>query len=335
MYYNGGLRKIVKLITNNDNWQDVIRKVLATYGIGAVLFIIRRRRREKRHLYPWFRNTTALSILHLYPLLQNNKLLGSNRQFAWYIIIASALKASTRVPNWLPSYLTVEAIFDYLVSQPSLQRFLQGLEKSGLVRTRQLLFCGIVPLLYMGPYGKKWIFNQNSLVRDFSVFYLIWNLMSIYRYCKSLVRHRRKSNTPSPALIAPNDEWPLVSTSLKPLMNRLTELQELTIPNKHTLFETLMDSALVKNVTPCLRWAIWRKFCVRVLSQVKLGHTRIMKSLVLMLGFLVVDHNRQMDISPLLLKYLVCQLDETFEKTNNFKKWLTFASSNLALYTTH
>lgn len=121
-----------------------------------------------------------------------------------------------------------------------------------------------------------------------------------------------------------------------PLMDKLIELQELTASNKPTFFENLMDSAIMKNVIPCLKWALWRKFCIRVLSQVKLGRTHIMKSLILMFGFLVLDHNCRMDISPQLLKYLArCQLKEYLEKRNVLKKWLTFASSNVVLYTAH
>ncbi|GAV53292.1 hypothetical protein ZYGR_0AI05760 [Zygosaccharomyces rouxii] len=333
---SGELCRIVRLIVNaNGSWQSVIKKIVATYGAVAVLFLIRVRRRRSQHVVTWLSNATALSTLHLYPLLRDNKLLGSNRQLAWCVVLTAALKNATRIPDWLPSYLTVEAVSDYVMSRPSLRKLLQNLEEARLVRIRQLTLCVLVPLLYLKPFGKKW-FGKRSLVRDFALFYGVWNLVSIYRYCKNLIRHKRRSNTPELKLVAPREEWPSVSTSLMPLMDKLTELQELTVSNKHTLFETLMNSALVKNVVPCLKWALWRQFCIRVLSQVKLGRTHMMKSLMLMFGFLVLDHNRQMDISPRLLKYLArCQLKEYLEKRNDFKKWLTFASSNIALYTTH
>ncbi|CAR27299.1 ZYRO0C13640p [Zygosaccharomyces rouxii] len=336
MSASDGLGRIFRLIAaSNGNWQSVIKKIVVTYGVVAVLFLLRVRRRRYQHLFSWLRNATALSTLHLYPLLRDKKLLGSNRQLAWCIVSAAAVKYATRVPAWLPSYLTIEVISDYVMSRPSLLRLLQGLEEARLIRIRQLTLCVLVPLLYLRPNGKKW-FGKSSLVRDFALFYGVWNLTSIYRYCKNLIRRKRKSSAPTLKLVAPKDEWPLVSTSLKPLMDKLTELQELTVSNKHTLFETLMDSALVKNVVPCLKWSLWRQFCIRVLSQVKLGRTQIMKSLMLMFGFLVLDHNRKMDISPQLLKYLVrCQLKEYLEKGNDFKKWLTFASLNVALYTTH
>lgn len=333
---SGELQRIVRLVvTSNDNWQIAAKKVLATYGVVAVLFLIRARRQRSQYLLPWLRNATAMSTLHLYPLFHDNKFLGSNRQLAWYVVSAIGIKCASKIPDWLPSYLTVEVISDYMMSRPLLRKLLQNLEEARLIRVRQLTLCVLFPLLYLKPFGKKW-FGKSSLARDFALFYGVWNLVSIYQYCKNLIRSRRKPSTPTVRQIVPKDEWPLVSTSLIPLMDKLTELQELTVSNKHTLFEILMDSVLVKNLVPCLKWAVWRQFCIHVLSQTKLGRTRIMKSLILMLGFLVLDHNHQMDIPPQLLKYLArCQLKEYLEKRNDFKKWLTFASLNVALYTTH
>lgn len=304
---------------------------MATYGLAAVMFLVRIRRRNQ--LNKWIGNTSAVAALFLYPFLEKaaSQYVVRSRHCAYSFTVVTSLLVARNIPAWLSSYLAVESVSDYLQTRGPFQKLLRGLDESRLLRLRQIIFCLLIPTIKASP----WL-RQTSLVYDFALFYAVWSLLSLYQRAKGCIRRKKPRQPPTCTKAWQQDEWPLVSTSFKPLIDKLAELQELATSNRQTFTETLMNSALAHNVIPSIKWALWRQFCVRVLSQAKLGRTHLMKSLVLMLGFLTLDQNRHMDVSPRILRHLLRAYLKTYvvPLSDHLQMLLILASSNLALHNT-
>lgn len=325
---SSGLGRLLKLITTENG---VCRRILTTYAVSAVMFLVRIRRRGQ--VKKWVNNTGAVAVLFLYPLVLRilSRLGLPSRYCACSITVISSLALAKSIPSWLPSYMMVESVSDYMLSLNALRQLFGGLEESRLLRLRQMIFCLLVPTIRTSPWLRR-----GTFIRDFILFYCLWCLLSLYQGAKCYIKGKRPTTPQACAKPPQFEESRLLSTSFKPLVDKLAELQELTTCNRQTFAEILMNSALVHNIIPSFKWALWKRFCRSVLSQSNLGRTHLMKSLVLMLGFQVLDQNRQMDISPRVLRYMVRVNLKEFLKplSNRPQMMLILAFSNLALYNT-
>ncbi|AQZ16515.1 YGR168C [Zygosaccharomyces parabailii] len=325
---SSGLGRLLKLITTGNG---VCRRILTTYAVSALMFLLRIRRRGQ--LKKWVNNTGAVAVLFLYPLVERilSRCGLRSSYCACSITVISSLALAKSIPSWLPSYMMVESVSDYMLSQTALRQLLGGLEKSRLLRLRQMIFCLLIPTIRTSPWLRR-----GTFIRDFILFYCLWCFLSLYEGTKCYIKGNRPITPQACAKPPQLEESRLLSTSFKPLMDKLAELQELTTCNRYTFTEILMNSALVQSIIPSFKWALCKRFCGSVLSQSNLGRTRLMKSLVLMLGFQVLDQSRQMDISPSVLRYMVRVNFKEFLKplSNTMQMMLILASSNLALYNT-
>lgn len=364
------LDRAVKFVTAHNEGQGniapldarlLLKRVISIYGLSGLLFLFKFKRILSSdinfvELRKLLRNSSALAVASsLYPALQRfiNQDCAEKRNILWGTTMIISLIVSSGVPAWLTSYVTVESVSSYLLSLRSIRRLNEGMDDSTSATSRQAILCIIVPLLYSRTDTKKQLsgagkilFGKRSLMRDFVLFYSIWNFLSLYNFLKNSLLKRRKNKN---SLVVSNkkrvvDEWPLLSTNLKPLMDKLGEIHELTLQSSYSVFEKLMNSPIVGNVIPSLKWALWRQLCYKSLLHVPQNHQRyfvntsLMKSITLMLGFFVLDGNKcSMNVRPGVLRYLIrCILTTHLKQLDdNARKSLLFATSHLAFYNYH
>lgn len=330
----------------------LITRIISIYGISTLLFLVRLRRlrtSEQRvsEICKFSRNSSAMAIVSTsVPVLRRLTNL-ENSQILWSTSIGASLWTTTELPSRLASYVAVESVSETIISMKSVKETIVHMAPSSLVISKQFLLSLIVPLFYTRfKMSKKtsgatrFLFGKRSLVQDFVLFYCIWNFLSVYNSFKRflLEKRRNKGYYPQSNSSRQVDDWPMISGNLKPLMDKLGEIHEITLHDSYSLFEKLMNSAAIKNVVPCFRWAVWRQLCVKTLHHSPpkyFVNTNLMKSITLMLGFFVLDgNNSSMDVRPGVLRYLIrCILNTYLQDTSlNVQKTITFLFSHLALY---
>lgn len=332
----------------------LLTRLISIYGISTVLFLVRIRRlgtftNRFAEMRKFLKNAGALAILSTsIPALRGLTGVRDPRVF-WSGTIGAALWTATDLPSFLTSFVTVESISESILSMSGIKEALAHMEGSSLVIGRQMLLSLVVPLFYnrvkttkSNSGAARFLFGKRTLVQDFMLFYSIWNFLSIYNYLKRFLLEKRRSKGYGPQSGSSRlvDDWPMISGNLKPLMDKLGEIHEITLHSSYSLFEKLMNSAAMKNVVPCFRWALWRQLCVKALHHSppegykNTVNTSLMKSITLMLGFFVLDgSNNSMNVRPGTLQYLLrCVLNTYLEGTSlNVRKLITFLFSHLAL----
>lgn len=330
----------------------LLKRILSLYGVSAVVLLIKLRKPMSRsqralQLQEFFRNSSGLAMAStLIPLIR--LLVGlQNDVVPWSVAVGSALAISTDLPSWLSSYVAVESISDAAMSTEVVKGILASMSDSSLTMGRQVLFCLLIPLFHLrvdkqSSRAARFLLSRRSLGRDFVLFYSTWNFLSVYVSLKSLLIDTRpeKSYKSQQYSSRQVDEWPMISSNLKPLMDKLGEIHEITLHDSYSLFEKIMNSALINNVMPCLKWALWRQLCVRTIThRPPTRHdcvvgTSLMKSIILMLGFFVLDGNdNRMNVRPGVLRYLVRSTLTAYLKNTslNVQRLVTFLGSHLAL----
>ncbi|QLQ81121.1 hypothetical protein HG537_0E04760 [Torulaspora globosa] len=329
----------------------VVTRLLSVYGTSIVLFLIKLRRlavnRRKAELWNLVRNSSGLAmVLTLVPVVRVVSGV-ENVVLAWSVAVGSALATVTNLPSWLSSYVVVESISDALLSMRTVKRVLANLGTSTLVVGRQALLCLLMPFFYSrankrSSAAARFLFQKRSLGRDFVLFYCIWNFLSVYNSLKSFLTDSRREKVYRSQQFSSRqvDEWPMISSNLKPLMDKLIEIHEITLQDTYSLFEKIMNSPIIKNIIPCLKWALWRQLCVRTMTHTPptrrshVAGASFMKSITLMLGFFVLDGNdNKMNVRPGVLRYLIRCILTTYLGTPSLKtqRLITFLSSHLAL----
>lgn len=353
----GSLARVVSVLVAKDvNGRRGLARLLVTrlisvYGVSTVLFLIKLRRLtssgRRMELWKHLRNSSGLAMaLTLVPVIRVAAGV-EDVVLPWSVAVGGALATVTNLPSWLSSYVAVESVSDALLSTRTVRRVLSNMGTSSLVVGRQALLCLIVPFFYsradkQSSAAARFLFQKRSLGRDFILFYCIWNFLSVYHFLKSFLtdsRHERvyRSQQYSSRHV---DEWPMISGNLKPLMDKLSEIHEITLQDTYSLFEKIMNSPMIKNVMPCFKWALWRQLCVRTMTHTPpkrrdhVAGASLMKSITLMLGFFVLDGNdNKMNVRPGVLRYLIrCTLTTYLGTASlNTQRLITFLGSHLAL----
>lgn len=304
------------------------KRVTMIQSISAIVYLSKLKKntssQEKlKKLRSMMRNTGSLILLStLYPSL--HKLLGKQlphkRFVIWCLSIISSLMMATKVPNWLVSYVTVESLSDRILSFGCIGQPISHIAESTLVLARQAILCAIIPILYVKSNkpsivsgAGKVLFTRRSFLRDFVIFYSVWNFLSLYNYGKRLLFKGRnnKDEISIRNVFHYPDEWPIRSSNMKPLMDKLTEIHEIAFQNSRPLFDKFMNSPLVENVIPCIKWAVWRQVCYKSLTHVphhnhnSAVNSKLMQSITMMLTFYILDGREyKMNVRPGVLRYL-------------------------------
>lgn len=358
------LSRIIRVIASSPEGEDsrpqvgkqIARRISAIQSVYAIVYLIKLNKitssKERMEYFrKLVRNSSSLSLVSsLYPILLSifSGRFPHKTTLLWCSTISSALLMAKDIPNWLVSYVTVESISDKLFSIRSIKAFISEWEDSTLIICRQAALCAIVPILYakssMGLRSSgagKILFSKRPVLRDFIMFYSIWNFLSAYNFGKSMLL-RTKRNKTDISIRNPfhyPEEWPIRSSNMKPLMDKLTEIHEITLRNSFSIFDKFMNSPIIQNVIPCLKWALWRQLCYKSLTHVPRSNHRsavnskLMQSITMMLAFFVLDgRENKMNVRPGVLRYLIrCVLNHYLVDFNQkYLKIQLFIMSQLA-----
>lgn len=350
-------------------------EIISSVSFTLLLLKLKKTPAEQKFvvLRNWLKNTGSLgSLWWLYPII--NRALGlKNDTFKmslipWNATLLSAISLSDNIPNWFVSYITLESFSDVLYNLPTFDSF-KKLNTCTVLHIRQVCFSLLIPLLYNNisqngekklSSGQNFLFGKRTFTKDFILFFFIWNFLCTFNGIKKYITNSKEKNASKRSNNGKdtNDgpvnninsnknnrdrgflEKPIFSANFKPLLDRLNEIQELAIHSHSTIFEKFMNSSLITNIIPCIKWALWRQLLLYLFyTSEKKRHinqcTNLMKSIILMLGFFVLDNDSKMNVRPGVIRFfmrsiLTGQLNTT--KDARFAKIVLFFSSNLAFY---
>ncbi|EDO17264.1 hypothetical protein Kpol_538p24 [Vanderwaltozyma polyspora DSM 70294] len=347
----------------------VLKRLRSVSLVSVVILLIKLRKTPYNYrshvLKVWLRNAGSIGLLSsVSPIV--NKILSFEingvsvgddkfkRFVSWNAAVCSFLLVVTKVPNWITSYVAIESISDSIYNLPRVHSFIENCDEKLLNSMRQVFFCFLIPILdskvSKDNRGSQFLFGKRTLIKDFLIFLAIWDFLSLFNMIKSFFIKSKDSNT-VPDVNSKNnknihnDEKPLISSNLKPLFDKLNEIQELTNSNNFSLFEKFMNSYIIKNILPSMKWAVWRQLVLYLfVKNNKLnkknafaGCTNLMKSIILVFGFLIVDGNANLNVRPGVLRFfirsiLTNKLNKIELEFDNFHNFVFLLSSQLAFY---
>ncbi|SCU85954.1 LADA_0D11100g1_1 [Lachancea dasiensis] len=309
--------------------KQLLRRILAIYGIvgAATLPKLKRHNALNGHtrLQLLLRNAKIASLVcclvNIHPLLY--KLLRT-RWLSFNALIVAATKL--QIPPWISTYILFESLVDRIYSSDVIRGITPHFSNGTWNTLRQALLSLLIPLLRdtRPSRAKTIIFERKSLWKNFGSLFLLWNVISVYQFSKSLL-YRRKGQEKR------QNGDKRSSQGFYTLKDNLKEINELS--TSRSVREKIISCSLRQNLPTTIKWALWRQLLWSILGPNHTLRSHLHISTVLMIGFYVLDNGtNQMYIRAGVLKYLVRLL--ITDRLLGNPHWQTVAlwlGSNLAL----
>lgn len=220
-----------------------------------------------------------------------------------------------------------------------------------LIKFQQILVCLAIIVLFAkldrSSLPFRVLFDHRPFLIDFFTINAIFTVLAVYhRTLKFFFTSGTKSNKNvcgheirnfSQYLGVNNhNDWPIYSSNLKHVMDRLNEIHEVTIDDNYAnINEKIINSYFTKGFFPSLKWTILRQ-CIEYLFVTK--RRRLMgnklRCIVMLLTFTFVDPTSKMKISPFFAKFFAKSLVNVYLKKYwhcNFGKYILFFLFQLSI----
>lgn len=330
----------------------ILKKILQVYGINLIFYVNKWKSKKLQgvnvrldDLKPWLRESTILVLLNiLYPALKKLPILGNNYVHWTSMVGISLMLTKGEVPSWVFAHLLVEVLHSKSKDTEIIRWLKKKFPQGTWTKFKQVFFCSMMIVLYKkldrNSLSFRALFGYRPFLTDFITINGISTLLSIYRrilkYTFTSSAKANKSNSNhgirnfSQLLgVKTHDDWPISSSNLKHVMDRLNEIYEITTEDNYaSLSEKIMNSCFVKGIIPSLRWTIMRQ-CIGYLFAAKrrtLMNNKL-RWIVMLLTFTLIDPKNKMKISPLFVKLLSKTLVNVYLKKywhHNFQKYVLF-----------
>ncbi|AAS54798.2 AGR308Wp [Eremothecium gossypii ATCC 10895] len=292
------VQQIIELVTREQDIRASIARVARVLKVGGLLIVWRALRGGAGAAARLA--AAAATVATAYPWLLRAT---GSRWAAWNGTIGAGLALAGGVPEWLASYVAVEAAANAGAGLDA------AVGKAG-PRTRVLLKQAVAAVLVVALHqatvkaglASRALFARRSFAMDFALFYGVWNALSLGRMAKQAllggrrVPERRRATADADEELAPNAQH---------LVRRLRELNELAGAGSERV-EKLLGGTVGRNFTICLKWAIWRQtvswlFNCRPVRNV--GGSQ--KVAVIMLSFLALNGDEYLNVNGRMLRFLL------------------------------
>ena len=356
------IRRLLLLLNKKRRKQLVIilKRITQVYGINLVFYVKKWKLKKLQgeniqinDIMPWLRESTILVLLNiLYPTLVKFPFL-KNHYIHWSSIVGISLMLTKgEVPSWIIAHFLVEAI----ASKLKIAKLTQWLKKKNfsqgtLIKFQQILVCLAIIVLFAkldrSSLPFRVLFDHRPFLIDFFTINAIFTVLAVYhRTLKFFFTSGTKSNKNvgghevrnfSQYLGVKNhNDWPISSSNLKHVMDRLNEIHEVTIDDNYAnINEKIINSYFTKGFFPSLKWTILRQ-CIEYLFVTK--RRRLMgnklRCIVMLLTFTFVDPTSKMKISPFFAKFFAKSLVNVYLKKYwhcNFGKYILFFLFQLSI----
>lgn len=337
MHNNGLISRIILYVTQKH--PHISRRVIYNSILSLILGLLKWRREKHISWDKLSRNSISLLVLGLgYQFLRNE--MGLKDVLSWCATLSTSIYLSPNgsIPNWLTSYITLESICDIKLVQRLLSSRLNN------PRIKQALLCFTLLFLRRKTFGSKRIrqllYKNNSIWHEFIVIYAIFTVGSCIKTLKALFA-KRKLNDKQQVKERSPPESRIHSSNLKPLLDKLDEIYEVTINSQKSILEKVINSFLVENIVPSVKWTLWKKLLVAS-HDIEIGQPHrsnfIIRWVTLMMAFYTLDSKGEtMPIKGGIIKYLTRiiisgYMDLYLHERHRSKKVILLASSVLEFY---
>ncbi|CAB4255283.1 similar to Saccharomyces cerevisiae YGR168C Putative protein of unknown function [Maudiozyma barnettii] len=305
-------------------------------------------RLNTQNLMKQLRNLAAIVSLGL--SCSNSTTYGlRNNLLSWYTLIGISLAVSSfEIPMWLIVYLATEwfqEIVKYL--DDSIFPVWSKVCPCSIDTLKQILLNTVVILSYyrqtrssrMRIMSRSLYGESSSFINDFFKVYAVMNMHSMYKTIKRFIMNKRTNSKRirqyyKETIAAFHDPSDLP----RPVMNKFLEIYELSLEKRSSIKEKLLGSFVIRNIQPCVKWAIWRlMFKMLVRSKSGIGKSMhlsdyFIQIVVMAQGFNMLNNNKDMQINANLLKLLYGQLgvsilNNNIDLSNKSKKLITLLLS--------
>ncbi|QHS73472.1 Pex35p SPAR_G03820 [Saccharomyces paradoxus] len=349
------LRQLLLFLNKKRREQLVIilKRITQVYGMNLIFYVnkwkMKKLQGENLHIndiMSWLRESAILVLLNiLYPTLVKLPFL-KNDYIHWSSIVGVLLMLTMgEVPSWVIAHFLVEALHSKF-KDSKLTQWLKKkrIPQGTLIKFQQIFLCSAVVVLFAKldrsslPFCV--LFDHRSFSKDFFTINAIFTVLAIYRrISKFFFTSGTKSNKSGYSQeirdfsqllgVKNHNDWPISSSNLKHVMDRLNEIHEVTIEDNYANFnEKLINSCFIKGFFPSLKWTILRQ-CIEYLFVTK--RRRLMNNklrcIVMLLTFTLIDPTSKMKISPFFVKLLAKSLVNVYLKKywhSNFQKYVLF-----------
>ncbi|CAI4062682.1 hypothetical protein SKDZ_07G4110 [Saccharomyces kudriavzevii ZP591] len=330
----------------------ILKKITQVYGINLIFYVNKWKLKKLQganirfdDLMPWLKESTILVLLNiLYPALKKFPFL-RNDYVRWTSLVGISLMLTKgEVPSWLFAHLLVEILHTKFKAARIAQWLTINSPKGTITKLKQIFVCSIVMALFTKldknslPFHA--IFDHRPFRTDFIIINGIFALLATYRRVLKLFltpetkTNKNGSNHETRNLsqwlgVENHNDWPISSSNLKHVVDRLNEIHEITIENNYAnISEKIINSCFVKGILPSLRWTIIRQ-CIEYLftrKRHRIINTKL-RYVVMLLTFTMVDPTNNMEVSPFFVKLFAKSLINVYLKKYwhyNFQKYVLF-----------
>lgn len=173
-------------------------------------------------------------------------------------------------------------------------------------------------------------FGKRRLLTDFLMIYSIKNLLCLPNTLKKIFKVGSTDNeSPSTSMNRQSlfyyklneiERPSNLTTTIQPHVDKLNEIYELRSQNYRSsshILDVLLNSHVIRNIVPSMKWALWRRllvyvvnlnsqplYCAKKPTNNYRQYNKLMESSALMLGFFFLDRDNSMVIKPEFLKKL-------------------------------
>ena len=314
--------------------------------------VVREYRTKKlvtKQLVNQLRNLLAITTIGI---TTNENFKGSNNSlFVWYLSIGfSLLISSIEIPLGLIVYLTVECL-DQIITylNEKLTRFLK-IKPSHITILKQIVMTLFLSLSCPRNTPKtgisNFLYGKTSLICDFLILYSSMDIYSLYQTVKRLLKNKKVNGKHIKQYYKETiDSFHDPMRLPQPILNKFSEIYELSLEKHSSWKEKLLDSFVVTNLQTCIKWTIWLKvFKILIHSNHKknpIVSDYFIQSILMSLTFNLLNNNNQNDkemtINKNVLKYLLGKvlgnlISQNFNISNNNRKLITLLLSSIESY---
>ncbi|KAG0669897.1 hypothetical protein C6P45_003179 [Maudiozyma exigua] len=302
-----------------------------------------------KSLIKQLRNLVAIATIGI---TTNGKLNGSNNSLLITCLSMgfSLLLSSIEIPLELIVYLTMECFDRILVHINSKMTKLFKFRQSHITILKQILL-GLLLSLTRPKYTlntglSNFLYGKSSIICDFLILYLSMDIYSLYQTINQLLKNKKVNGKHIKQYYKETiDSFHDPMRLPQPILNKFSEIYELSLEKHSSWKEKLLDSFIVTNLQICIKWTLWlRIFKILIHSNHKKDHIvsdYFIQSILLSLSFNMLNNSNQTDkkmtINKNLLKYLLWKLlvtliNQNFKISDNNRKLITLLLSTVQSY---
>lgn len=321
--------------------------------IGFLLIkVVKEYRTNKLVTKPLVNQLRNLLAITTIGITTNENVKGSNNSLlVWGISIGfSLLISSIEIPLGLIIYLAVQCLDQIITYLNDKFTNLFNIQQSHITILKQIIMSLLLSFTCPRNSPKtgisNFLYGKTSLICDFLILYSSMNIYSLYQTIKRLLKNKKVNGKHIKQYYKETiDSFHDPMRLPQPILNKFSEIYELSLEEHSSWKEKLLDSFIITNLQTCIKWTLWLKvFKILIHSNHKknpIVSDYFIQSILMSLTFNLLNNNNQTDkemtinknvLKCLLWKLLSNLINQNFRMSNNNRKLVTLLLSTVEYY---